>query len=113
MGRHYLVIDQRGGVARCHAALTEQVATIAAEDPLEAVRLPSGGLRAVAVDEKEGCRTCRWRYWCAGGCPALTYHLTGRLDVRSPNCAIYKALFPDVLRLEALRVLKYGTALVF
>ncbi|MBX5450020.1 radical SAM/SPASM domain-containing protein [Thermogemmatispora sp.] len=113
MGRHYLVIDQRGGVAPCHAALSQTVTDIAAEDPLEMVRRPAQGLRALPVDEKEGCRSCRWRYWCAGGCPLLTYRLTGRLDVRSPNCGIYQALFPDVLRLEALRVLKYGTPLVF
>nr|BBH94274.1 hypothetical protein KTA_24730 [Thermogemmatispora argillosa] len=113
MGRNYLVIDQRGGVARCHAALWQTVTDIAADDPLEAVRRPAWGMSAIPVDEKEGCRTCRWRYWCAGGCPLLTYHLTGRLDVRSPNCAIYQALFPEVLRLEALRVLKYGTSLAF
>ncbi|WP_069804411.1 radical SAM/SPASM domain-containing protein [Thermogemmatispora onikobensis] len=113
VGHNYLVIDQHGGVARCHAALGQTVTTIAAEDPLEAVRCSSGGLRAVPIDEKEGCRACRWRYWCAGGCPLLTFRLTGRLDVRSPNCAIYQALFPDVLRLEALRVLKYGTPLAF
>ncbi|WP_189361783.1 radical SAM/SPASM domain-containing protein [Thermogemmatispora tikiterensis] len=115
MGRNYLVIDQRGGVAGCHAALGQTITTIAAEDPLEAVRRSSGSgeLRALPVEEKEGCQTCRWRYWCAGGCPLLTYRLTGRLDVRSPNCAIYQTLFPDVLRLEALRVLKYGTLFTF
>jgi uncharacterized protein len=113
MGRNYLVIDQRGGVARCHAALGQTITTIAAEDPLEAVRRSSGELRALPVEVKEGCQSCRWRYWCAGGCPLQTYRLTGRLDVRSPNCAIYQALFPDVLRLEALRVLKYGTLFTF
>ncbi|MCS6937773.1 MAG: SPASM domain-containing protein [Roseiflexus sp.] len=60
------------------------------------------------VDEKEGCRTCTWRYWCAGGCPALTYRVTGRYDVKSPNCRIYQALFPEALRLEGMRVLRYG-----
>jgi uncharacterized protein len=33
--------------------------------------------------------------------------MTGRSDVKSPNCSIYKALFPDAVRLEALRLLKY------
>ncbi len=46
--------------------------------------------------------------WCAGGCPALTYRVTGRFDVRSPNCRIYQALFPEVLRLEGLRLLQYA-----
>jgi uncharacterized protein len=37
----------------------------------------------------------------------LTHRITGRYDIKSPNCAIYKALFPEALRLEALRLLKY------
>jgi hypothetical protein len=36
-----------------------------------------------------------------------TYRATGRYDVKSPNCNIYKALFPEALRLEGLRLLKY------
>ena len=31
--------------------------------------------------------------------------------VQSPNCGIYKALFPDVLRLEAQRLLRYEAPL--
>jgi uncharacterized protein len=33
--------------------------------------------------------------------------MTGRYDRKSPNCHIYQALFPDVLQLEALRLLRY------
>ena len=32
---------------------------------------------------------------------------TNTYDVKSPNCNIYKALYPEVLRLEGLRLLKY------
>jgi len=28
--------------------------------------------------------------------------------VRSPNCNIYKAIYPQALLLEGLRILKYG-----
>jgi uncharacterized protein len=70
-------------------------------------------MQAIDVDKKEGCRTCTWRYWCGGGCPLVTYRMTGRNDIRSPNCAIYKALFPDAVRLEALRLLTYETPIVF
>jgi uncharacterized protein len=59
------------------------------------------------VDEKEGCRDCTWRYWCSGGCPVATFRATGRYDIKSPNCAIYKAIYPEALRLEGLRLLKY------
>ncbi len=33
--------------------------------------------------------------------------VTGRNDVKSPTCNIYKASFPAALHLEALRLLKY------
>ena len=32
----------------------------------------------------------------------------GRYDVKSPNCNIYKTLYPEALRLEGLRLIEYG-----
>ena len=107
VGKNYLVIDQDGGVAKCPMQIKDTVATIYADDPLQAVRDDREGIQGLVVDEKEGCRTCDWRYWCTGGCPLLTYRATGRYDVKSPNCGIYQALFPAALRLEALRLLQY------
>lgn len=107
MGRNYLVIDQRGGVAKCQAEIRRSVTTIEDADPLQTIREDTSGVRNLAVEEKEGCRTCDWRYWCTGGCPLLTYQVTGRNDIKSPNCGVYQALFPDVLRLEALRLLRH------
>ena len=40
-----------------------------------------------------------------------TFRATGRYDVKSPNCGIYKAIYPEALRLEGLRILKYASAL--
>ncbi|GHO96595.1 hypothetical protein KSF_066430 [Reticulibacter mediterranei] len=107
VGRNYLVIDQHGGVAKCQADIRQTVTTIDHDDPLAVIRTDRHGVQDVAVTEKEGCRDCQWRYWCTGGCPQLTYRLTGRSDIKSPNCNIYKALFPDALHLEALRLLTY------
>jgi uncharacterized protein len=106
-GRNYLVIDQHGSVAKCQVDMKRSVSTIDADDPLQAIRDDHSGVQGLSVEDKEGCRECDWRYWCTGGCPLLTYRATGRYDVKSPNCNIYKALFPEVLRLEALRLLKY------
>jgi len=112
VGRNYLVIDQRGGVAKCHADIRQTITTIHAENPLAVINRDKNGVQAVPVEKKEGCHTCTWRSWCRGGCPTLTYRFTGRNDVRSPNCSIYQALYPDVLRLEALRLLKYTQPLI-
>ncbi|MFQ3631239.1 radical SAM protein [Roseiflexus sp.] len=108
VGRSYMVIDQRGGVAKCHMEIDRTVTDVTATDPLQLIREDTIGIQNIPVAEKEGCRECTWRSWCAGGCPALTYRVTGRYDVKSPNCRIYQALFPDVVRLEGLRLLKYG-----
>jgi len=111
MGHSYLVIDQQGGVAKCHANIKRTITTVNAEDPLQVIRNNHDGAVETPVDQKEGCRACEWRYWCSGGCAMLTYSVTGRNDVKSPYCNVYKALFPDVLRLEALRLLHYEAPL--
>jgi uncharacterized protein len=113
VGQSYLVINQIGGVAKCQADIKRTVTTIDVDDPLQAIRDDREGVQVLPVEEKEGCRTCEWRYWCTGGCSLLTYRATGRYDVKSPNCNIYKALFPKALRLEALRLLQYQSPLVF
>ncbi len=107
-GMHYLVIDQRGRIAQCHMTIGQPVTTIQDNDPLGTLRRDEHGLRNLPVEAKEGCRDCAWRAWCAGGCPLMTHHATGRYDTRSPNCAIYRALFPGLIRLEGRRLLHYA-----
>jgi uncharacterized protein len=106
-GHNYLVIDQHGRVTHCQMEIERAITDVFADDPLSAVRVEAIQFQNVSVDEKEGCCDCSWRYWCAGGCPLLTYRVTGRSDVKSPYCNVYKALYPEVLRLEGLRLLKW------
>jgi len=106
-GHNYLVIDQNGRVARCQMEIERPVTDVMADDPLGVIRADQNRFSNVSVDEKEGCRECIWRYWCSGGCPLLTYRVAGRSDVRSPYCNVYRALYPDVLRLEGLRLLRW------
>ena len=107
-GHDYLVIDQRGGVAKCQMEIERPITSVAAADPLGLVREDTIGVRNLAVHEKQGCHDCEWQLWCAGGCPVATFRATGRYDLRSPHCAIYQALYPEVVRLEGLRLLRYG-----
>ncbi|CAG1013870.1 hypothetical protein ANAEL_04827 [Anaerolineales bacterium] len=88
--------------------IRQPVTDIRVDDPLAVLRADQTGVQNISIEEKEGCKTCEWKYWCAGGCPLETYRVTGRYDVKSPNCNIYKALFPEALRLEGLRLLKYA-----
>lgn len=107
VGQNYLVFDQNGQVAKCQMHIRKPVTDVNAEDPLALIRADQIGIQNLPVMEKEGCKTCEWKHWCTGGCPLATHRATGRYDVKSPNCNIYKALFPEALRLEGLRLLKY------
>jgi uncharacterized protein len=108
VGEDYLVIDQRGRVAKCHMEIERTLGDIFTADPLLLVRQDTATVRNLPVEEKEGCRDCAWRYWCSGGCAVATFRATGRYDIKSPNCNIYKAVYPQALRLEGLRILKYA-----
>ncbi len=110
VGGSYLVIDHRGNIAKCHMEIETPVTNVYANDPLALVRADKLGLQNISVEEKEGCRECEWQYWCTGGCPLLTFRTTGRYDVKSPYCNIYKAIYPEMLRLEGLRLLKLNGA---
>ncbi len=108
VGQDYVVIDQHGGVAKCHMEIEKTIGDVFASDPLDLVRNDTSSALNLAVSEKEGCRDCTWRHWCTGGCTIATFRATGRYDVKSPNCNIYKAIYPEALRLEGLRLLKYA-----
>ena len=107
VGNNYMVFDYKGRVSKCQMQMEHAITTVDADDPLELIRTDTIGIQNISVEEKEGCRDCEWKYWCAGGCPLTTYRATGRYDVKSPNCNIYKAIYPQAMRLEGLRLLKY------
>jgi uncharacterized protein len=108
VGQDYVVIDQRGGVAKCHMEIERTIGDVFSDDPLRLVRRDLATVQNLPVEDKAGCRDCTWRYWCSGGCAVATFRATGRYDIKSPNCHIYQAIYPQALRLEGLRILKYA-----
>ncbi len=101
----YVVISHTGQLAQCQMHLEQPVGKeFDSENILSLVT--QGPIRNLSVDEKSGCRDCAYRYRCAGGCPLETYRATGRWDMQSPNCNIYRTLLPHALRLEGMRLLK-------
>lgn len=111
VGHSYLVFDHQGNVSKCQMHIGQAISAVHADDPLSLIRGDRAGIQNISVDDKEGCRSCEWKYWCAGGCPLVTYRATGRYDVKSPNCNLYKRLYPEAIRLEGLRLLKYADEL--
>jgi uncharacterized protein len=107
-GLSYLVINHKGALSPCQMLLDRPTSRVLQDDLLSLIQ-QQDSLQNVAVDQKQTCNACIFRYQCAGGCPLETYRVNGRWDVPGPNCRIYKTLFPVVLRLEGLRLLKnYG-----
>lgn len=112
VGQDYLVFDSQGRVSKCQMDMAHPVTDINDPDPLRTIRASATGLQNLSVDDKDECRECEWRYWCGGGCPLMTHRATGSYTAKSPYCNIYKAIFPEALRLEGLRLIKYADVLV-
>ena len=106
-GRDYLVIDTQGQISRCQMAMGVVVSDIHASDTLRDVRTSIDGFQSISVEEIAECSSCPWKFYCAGGCPLIASHAGGR----SPYCDVYRAIFPELLRLEGLRLLKWETPL--
>jgi uncharacterized protein len=87
-----VVISHTGQVAQCQMALEHAVSFAVDSDLIPLIA--AGAIHNVHVDDKAGCRDCQWRYRCAGGCPLVILRATGRMDIKSPNCGIYQALYP-------------------
>lgn len=111
VGQSYFVFDTEGQVAKCQMDIDTTITDCTDPDPLSTVRTSSKGIRNLRVEDKDECRECEWRYWCTGGCPLSAYRATGRYDAKSPDCSIYKALYPQAIRLEGLRLLEYADEL--
>ncbi len=108
-GHAYIVVSPKGELARCHMEMGRTVGTVWEGDPLTAVRAEDG-FRNPPVEEKAECRECPWRYICAGGCPLLAQRHRGTPAAPSPYCAVYRAVLPDLLRLEGLRMMRAHNA---
>ncbi len=101
----YLVFTHEGHLTQCQMHLDDHFEIPAEQRDLLPI-MQQGPIQNVDVEEKEGCKTCEFRYRCSGGCPLETFRATGRWDVKSPHCYIYKTLYPEALKLEGLRLLK-------
>ncbi|OQY88910.1 MAG: hypothetical protein B6D38_07690 [Anaerolineae bacterium UTCFX1] len=102
-GRNYLSIDTDGSVLPCHMLTGYNMPGI----PLQMLESPRfDDFYNPPIDHRNGCNTCEWRYWCAGGCPIHAKNVTGSSNVSSPYCSVYKTIYPELVRLQALQLLQ-------
>jgi uncharacterized protein len=99
-GQDYLVVDTGGHLSACQMLLAQPCSSLADDDPLERVR--QHAQRAFAPLD---CQGCPWRTVCAGGCPLLR---AGPLH--AAYCQVYQALLPELMRLEASRLIAVRSA---
>lgn len=98
-GQDYLVVGTAGQVSACQMLLEEPWTTLDAEDPLCVVRRRGEDLFR-SVDDDAECGACPWRTACSGGCPLLRKSV-----LHSDYCQVYRALFPELVQLEAKRLI--------
>ena len=101
-GIHYLSIDYDGRALPCHMLSGANQPGIRLET-LSQVHFDD--FANPTVDKKEGCSSCEWRYWCAGGCPILARISNGPPESRSPYCEVYKSIYPELMRLKGIQLL--------
>jgi uncharacterized protein len=101
-GRHYLAVDHHGRVAPCQMLLDQPWSHLDASQPLETIQMRGASL-FVSVDEVPECRDCLWRYSCAGGCALIR-----GTELHERYCRAYRAIYPQLVRLEGRRLLKQG-----
>lgn len=102
-GRNYLSIDTDGSVLPCHMLTGYNLPGISLQ-MLESPRFDD--FPNPPIDHRNGCNTCEWRYWCGGGCPIHAKNIMGTSNVSSPYCSVYKAIYPELVRLQALQLLQ-------
>lgn len=103
-GTHYFTVGTQGQIAPCSMLISQANEEITLET-LSEQHLTFDSFQNPTVYEKSACRTdCLLYYYCAGGCP-LDAHYTYKGN--TPYCEVYRALAPEVLKLEALRLLKH------
>jgi uncharacterized protein len=105
-GSNYIGVRQDGKLASCQMTMDRVIGSISDKDLLETVRKGSFIKPAsMTVEDRAACRKCLWKYACGGGCPFFVYQSYGRYDAKSPYCDVYRALIPEIFRIEAKRII--------
>jgi len=106
-GRHYLVLRHDGKIAFCPVKIDNPTGTLLSKGPMPA-KIRNGSIltpKDRSVNDITICSKCVWRYACCGGCPLITKIYKGTYNSNSPLCHVFRSLIPDLLRIEAKRLI--------
>ncbi|NMB83901.1 radical SAM protein [Candidatus Roizmanbacteria bacterium] len=109
LGISYFTVDHKGFLSSCPLMMENRIGSIGDKDIIKTIKekrlIAQNGFE---VDDKEICKTCSFRYICTGGCAYLTIQNKGKASSNSPYCDFYKAIIPEILKIEANRLIKFG-----
>jgi len=106
-GRHYLVLRHDGDISFCPVRIDIPTGKLLTKGNI-AQKIHNGSVlipKARSVNDVDICSTCVWRYACCGGCPLITKIYKDTYNSNSPLCHVFKSLIPDLLRIEAKRLI--------
>lgn len=108
VGKNYLIIKSDGKIQSCPLDDTSIIGNIFDSDDLiqTMVNKTWSKTRHLSIPDQE-CKKCPWRHVCCGGCPLHAYNTSKQLIAHSNYCSVYKTLIPEVLKIEAKRLLLY------
>lgn len=102
-GRENITVDWKGVVSPCPLLMDRHIGNAINKDVVRKLKNPE----LVSVNEINECNTCRWKLVCGGGCASHTHNVFGTFARKTPYCDVYKALIPEIIDLEARRIIKY------
>ena len=98
LGASTLAIEANGDVVPCHLFLGKDlIMGNLLRHPLIEILANWKRRNLITVDDNPYCAKCDVRYFCAGGCWAHTYAVSGNFMGKNPYCDIYKTYFKDQL----------------
>jgi len=108
VGHNYIIIRHDGMLASCQMTIEKSIGSIKDKDMVKTMQ-QKAFTKGISLEDKKPCSSCQWKYVCCGGCPLLTKKQKGSFKTSTPYCSVYKALIPEVLKLEAKRLLFYSS----
>jgi uncharacterized protein len=105
-GSNYLVFNVNGKLVPCQMKINSAGFGLTSTNLLQTNRTTNPLAKHNNVAHREGCSSCVWRHICCGGCPILSQIQYKDGTKPTPFCSINKGVIPELLKLEAKRMLR-------
>lgn len=112
-GRHYLVLKHDGTIAFCPVKIDIPTGDLLSPGGIKS-KIKKGSILTPSdrsVNDVGICSKCVWKYACCGGCPLITKLYKNTYNSNSPLCHVFQSLIPDLLRIEAKRLITQANLL--